>query len=239
MKQYIAEARRSAELWFEETDEIIVLRALDRYIAWYIGEHKLQDVDPSKAYIEFSAGDLVPYIIDILAEGSETLRKKLEKQWNPRKVGKILQRLGFDRYKYRTATKRGYRITVEIFMKICERYNYEPTETLSAYNPEALISEVEQRVEEKQEPQQAEVVQKEERVEHQKQEGVEKQESIEETILKLVSSECQPLSKLVQAVMGDENLLVNVINKLESQGLVYTFTLGIEMFVCRKHGLQV
>jgi hypothetical protein len=141
--------RRESELMYAE--EKLVLRAIEQLFS----EAPKPLVGTEKA-VEFAASDLQGKIVEKLLEeanclelevdeyGHEKLKPKNDQLcqkllfeytriWSPQKIGRILQKLGFDRYKKPIGkgkgTRRKYVIKWNDFVKIAEAYDYEPQTT--------------------------------------------------------------------------------------------------------------
>jgi hypothetical protein len=141
--------RKESELMYAE--EKLVLHAIEQLFS----EAPKPLVGTEKA-VEFAASDLQEKIIEKLLEeanclelevdenGHEKLKPKNDQLcqkllfeytriWSPQKIGRVLQKLGFDRYKKPIGkgkgTRRKYVMKWDDFVKIAEAYDYEPQTT--------------------------------------------------------------------------------------------------------------
>ena len=138
--------RRESELIYAE--EKLIFYAIDQLFA-----ETPEPLVGAEKICEFKASDLQEKIINKLLEdancleierdelGGERLKPKsdvkcqkmlgdLVKVWSPQKIGKVLEKLGFDKFKKPvgkgSSTRRVYIVKWSDFVKIAKAYDYEP-----------------------------------------------------------------------------------------------------------------
>jgi len=138
--------RRESELMYAE--EKLVFYAIDKLFA-----ETSEPLVGIEKICEFTASDLQEKILNKLFEeanclevkadelGGEVVKPKsdakcqkiltdLVKTWNPQKIGKVLEKLGFDKYKKSVrragGSKKKYVVKWSDFVKIARAYDYEP-----------------------------------------------------------------------------------------------------------------
>ena len=138
--------RRESELMYAE--EKLVFYAIDQLFA-----ETPEPLVGAEKICEFKASDLQEKIINKLLEdancleverddlGGEKLKPKsdakcqkilgdLVKTWSPQKIGKVLEKLGFDKFKKPvgkgSSTRRVYIVKWSDFAKLAKAYDYEP-----------------------------------------------------------------------------------------------------------------
>jgi hypothetical protein len=130
---FMADYLETRTLPYEE--EHAVLAAMEEMFEEELGRQRLEVLDPERVTITFKASDLTVRIVkrqleELGLEPEDKLyeekKRELMKYWDPRKVGKILHRLGLERYKSKGAKgARTYIVPLHAFIDVARRYSYE------------------------------------------------------------------------------------------------------------------
>jgi hypothetical protein len=137
-------------------EEHMVLAALEELFEEEHKRQRLGALDPERLVVTFKASDLTERIVEMKLEELglkpedkqlyEEERRRLTRQWDHRKVGRILHRLNLGVYQKRSGKpgERVYTVPLQAFLDLAVRYGYEVTKDWLTKLTRGVVSQCQQ-----------------------------------------------------------------------------------------------